>query len=603
VKTITFYSYKGGTGRTLAVANVAWYLSMFRQRVFAVDLDLEAPGLHYKLTLTQPTKAAEIQQGVVDIIYSFVTGSGAASSPLGGYVVELSRPSDSYGPIWLMPAGRVPSGEYWHRLAQINWHDLFYTENAPGVGLFLELKARIENEFKPDFLLIDARTGITEHGGIATTLLPDQVVCLLLKNRENLEGAREVLRSVKRASRLKDQAPIEIHAVLARIPPRGAAGSDEQILAEVQEYLNEPAPDLASTLAVPEVLVFHSDRALELFEALRVGEVESAEGSALRHDYLRLFARLIPRSLVEQRIRPLIEDAGRKVLDDPDRTQSELETFATYYGHPDIFRPLLQLYLLRQAEPDRLLGVAKQYLETSGEANDPLLWRVVKTSVERWAAGEARKADLGFIETVWRASGTADAAIAVRLASAYRAADDQYRALAVLEHATRAKDFADSAVVVPYLDALVAARDWGHASGVVSLALPRLGDNGDFLAAWARLLLIKGDPSEIQVFLEDPQRVANLRGRAPLSFVDLLLATERRQEAVDEATRLLPPLLGKGPSAELERLARVFRRLGLWGHFENGVRGAFEREEAERVLRYVSMEGGARMWGRAFRAR
>jgi len=46
---ITFYSYKGGTGRSMALANVA---SLLAQRqvdgkdVLMVDWDLEAPGLH-----------------------------------------------------------------------------------------------------------------------------------------------------------------------------------------------------------------------------------------------------------------------------------------------------------------------------------------------------------------------------------------------------------------------------------------------------------------------------------------------------------------------------------------------------------------------------
>lgn len=43
---ITFYSYKGGTGRTMALANVAWILAANGHRVLAVDWDLEAPGLH-----------------------------------------------------------------------------------------------------------------------------------------------------------------------------------------------------------------------------------------------------------------------------------------------------------------------------------------------------------------------------------------------------------------------------------------------------------------------------------------------------------------------------------------------------------------------------
>src|SRR6201995_3331942 len=43
---VTFYSYKGGTGRTMALANVAWILASAGKRVLAADWDLESPGLH-----------------------------------------------------------------------------------------------------------------------------------------------------------------------------------------------------------------------------------------------------------------------------------------------------------------------------------------------------------------------------------------------------------------------------------------------------------------------------------------------------------------------------------------------------------------------------
>ncbi|MBA2305488.1 MAG: ParA family protein [Acidobacteria bacterium] len=43
---ITFYSYKGGTGRSMAVANVAWVLALNGYRVLVIDWDLEAPGIH-----------------------------------------------------------------------------------------------------------------------------------------------------------------------------------------------------------------------------------------------------------------------------------------------------------------------------------------------------------------------------------------------------------------------------------------------------------------------------------------------------------------------------------------------------------------------------
>lgn len=42
---ITFYSYKGGTGRTMALANTAWILASAGKAVLVVDWDLDAPGL------------------------------------------------------------------------------------------------------------------------------------------------------------------------------------------------------------------------------------------------------------------------------------------------------------------------------------------------------------------------------------------------------------------------------------------------------------------------------------------------------------------------------------------------------------------------------
>ena len=44
---VTFYSYKGGVGRTLALANVALLLTRYGRKVLVVDADLEAPGLRH----------------------------------------------------------------------------------------------------------------------------------------------------------------------------------------------------------------------------------------------------------------------------------------------------------------------------------------------------------------------------------------------------------------------------------------------------------------------------------------------------------------------------------------------------------------------------
>ena len=46
---ITFYSYKGGTGRSMALANVSCLLAnqiSSSEKILMIDWDLEAPGLH-----------------------------------------------------------------------------------------------------------------------------------------------------------------------------------------------------------------------------------------------------------------------------------------------------------------------------------------------------------------------------------------------------------------------------------------------------------------------------------------------------------------------------------------------------------------------------
>ena len=45
---VTFYSYKGGTGRSMALANVAYLLAQANpaEQILMIDWDLEAPGLH-----------------------------------------------------------------------------------------------------------------------------------------------------------------------------------------------------------------------------------------------------------------------------------------------------------------------------------------------------------------------------------------------------------------------------------------------------------------------------------------------------------------------------------------------------------------------------
>ncbi len=74
-KIFTFYSYKGGTGRTMALANIACLLakrySGNGRGVLMVDWDLEAPGLHlfFRDFLKEPMADSDFNEkpGLIDL--------------------------------------------------------------------------------------------------------------------------------------------------------------------------------------------------------------------------------------------------------------------------------------------------------------------------------------------------------------------------------------------------------------------------------------------------------------------------------------------------------------------------------------------------------
>lgn len=215
METLAFYSYKGGAGRSLLLANAARYLASLDKGVVALDLNLEAPGLHYKLGSANPGGKPERIGGAVP--YLVATAQEATSAPpLEEHMIEVPVPADSDGWLRLMPAGPAPDRAYWTALKQLGDQIRFDDPSGQGLMSLLDLQARIRAELKPDYLLIDARAGVTELGGLATTVLADTVICVFVANPESLDGTLTVAEAVKTAPRLKKQRPIRIVPVLSR---------------------------------------------------------------------------------------------------------------------------------------------------------------------------------------------------------------------------------------------------------------------------------------------------------------------------------------------------------------------------------------------------
>src|SRR5437899_505885 len=85
---ITFYSYKGGTGRSMALANLAWIVAASGKRVLAIDWDLEAPGLHryFRPFLADPDLFET--DGLIDTFWSLAASAVARISPSQGPAIS-----------------------------------------------------------------------------------------------------------------------------------------------------------------------------------------------------------------------------------------------------------------------------------------------------------------------------------------------------------------------------------------------------------------------------------------------------------------------------------------------------------------------------------
>jgi tetratricopeptide (TPR) repeat protein len=319
MKTITFYSYKGGVGRTLTLSNIASRLAELGKKVCLLDFDLEAPGLPFKFRETKK----EIKKGIVDYIYEF-SCMGNIPKSIKEYSITIPPMNSNIAPIDLIPAGNIEDNEYWRKLSMINWAEMFYSEKGKGVKFILDLKARIQKEFNPDVLLVDSRTGITDISGITLKLLADEVVILAAYNDENLFGSKKIIKSLLDESNLLFGKSPKINFILTRLPfSDGPNDKSKEI-----SVLDKVSIDFRKTLGISnfDISVIHSDRRLEENERQLIGYEYEEKSVSISNDYLRLFDKLSsdilsPKEVELFRNKKIAEKEYNKALSEKDSSK------------------------------------------------------------------------------------------------------------------------------------------------------------------------------------------------------------------------------------------------------------------------------------------
>jgi len=236
---ITFYSFKGGVGRSMAVMNIGSLLATRGFRVLVLDMDLEAPGASYllqnqnkqqELNQIPPqnllgfvdlfgeanTKGADADMGVLthsEIVAKYTHPLALFEIPEGEDVVK-----NPGGQLRIMPAGR-PGTDYARRLQDLDLPGMY--QEGVGKPLIAAFKKIIQDSNEFDFVLVDSRTGFSDESGICTRDLADRLVVITGLNHQNVEGTAAFFRALRACT--DGSTPVQV--VLSPVPQ----GEDELV--------------------------------------------------------------------------------------------------------------------------------------------------------------------------------------------------------------------------------------------------------------------------------------------------------------------------------------------------------------------------------------
>jgi WD40 repeat protein len=225
----TFYSYKGGVGRSMAMAGVAYLLARRGLKVLTIDFDLEAPGLERYFFESEPAARVREHPGLMDLIQTYKLAltseaefEAASFKSWWSFVYEAIPSVPGGGRVDLMTAGRrePPSAlrDYAYAVRSFDWQDFF--DNWKGERFFDWLRRQLtESERAYDVVLVDSRTGVTEMGGICAYQLADVAIMLCAPNLQNIDGTLAVANDFRSDAviALRRGRPLEILVIPARL--------------------------------------------------------------------------------------------------------------------------------------------------------------------------------------------------------------------------------------------------------------------------------------------------------------------------------------------------------------------------------------------------
>ncbi len=133
---ITFYSYKGGVGRTMALANIATLLAKWGKRVLLVDWDLEAPGIEHFFFNSTELRQIHQRKGLIDLFneLSELNESNVPKHVWSDLLVEVILPNIDNS-VHLLTAGARSQG-YFRNVRKLDVKSFYEEINGTSLKAF-----------------------------------------------------------------------------------------------------------------------------------------------------------------------------------------------------------------------------------------------------------------------------------------------------------------------------------------------------------------------------------------------------------------------------------------------------------------------------------
>ncbi|NEP21063.1 ParA family protein [Moorena sp. SIO3I6] len=227
----TFYSLRGGVGRSTALAYTARILASRGRTVLCVDMDLEAPGL---AALFGKEDEVKDQQGLVFVLLSLEQGE---EPDIRNHILRVSETDE----IYCIPAG-LPNANY-ARLLSFMEPGAWYREDRNPLRELIQILSSDRLPFKPDVILLDARTGMTPLNGPLLFDLADLAIIVFFPHPQAQRGTGELVRALlaaeTRRTETEQRLTPEPRFIVSPIPASKAPEVVERYQHRAIEWIGE----------------------------------------------------------------------------------------------------------------------------------------------------------------------------------------------------------------------------------------------------------------------------------------------------------------------------------------------------------------------------